>query len=1054
MVASSGWAQDSGNPPKRVLLLYSFDNNEEGVFTSFDHALRSQLRAGARDRVEFYTKYMDFAQFSTHAHAVALAQLLKLEFSKQKPDLIVASSYWALQFLLGEGKDLFPGTPVVVLFNARRLDEVKLCITKGTAGPGITGVASTDEPARTLDLALRLQPDTQRVVVIGGSSPLDQYWTDRLKHDFSSYRQTVEVTYLTGLTMNEILRRVAQLPPHTVILSTLFLEDARGQSFLQEEALDLITRAADVPVYGIYLSYIGHGVVGGRMTNPENLGRSVADLADRVLNGENAASIPIVVDNSSQDTVDWHQLQRWHISEKRLPPSTVELFREPSAWERYRFAIMAVIWLCTLEAALILTLIFNIGRRRRAERSLLRQKALANAVIEHLPGLFVLQDKAGKNLRWNKNAEGLLRYRPGTVPAMSNVADEHRETAQRFKDEILEQGSGHVEVDMLGQDGGPVPYYFNGVRVELEGKPYFAAKGSGHVEVDMLGQDGGPVPYYFNGVRVELEGKPYFAAIGIDLTESRRAEEAVRRSEAQLRSLVEHAPYGIGTVSVQQDRFLHANPALVKLLRYQSEAEVLALSVSRDLYPQGDAGFRAQPTRADFFSGVEFTWRSKDGKPVTVRASGHRSSRPGSEGDTIEIIAEDVTARRMLEEQLHQAQKMEALGQLAGSVAHDFNNLLSVIIGYSELLSANLGSEGPAGVRLEAIKKAGQRAASLTSQLLAFSRRQVLQPRVLSLNSLVTETQRMLQRLIGEDIEQKVLLDPVLAKTKADPGQIVQVIMNLAVNARDAMPKGGKLTIKTANTSFKDAVSFSGVAVPPGEYVTLSVSDTGTGMDEETRNRLFEPFFTTKAAGKGTGLGLATVYGVVKQSGGYIFADSELGKGTTFRIYLPRVDLPLRTPSSQAAQGLPPDLPPGSETFLVVEDEPAFRDLLCEQLRSRGYQVLVASNGVEALQVAEQHKGPIRVLITDVIMPEMSGPDLAKNLTKLRGETDVLYMSGYTDDKLSNILETEPELTLIQKPFSIDDLVQKIQEILCRKGRHSHRGDPSLDLDLRNAPDL
>ena len=406
----------------------------------------------------------------------------------------------------------------------------------------------------------------------------------------------------------------------------------------------------------------------------------------------------------------------------------------------------------------------------------------------------------------------------------------------------------------------------------------------------------------------------------------------------------------------------------------------------------------------------------------------------------------------MLEEQLHQAQKMEALGQLAGSVAHDFNNLLSVIIGYSELLSANLGSEGPAGVRLETIKKAGQRAASLTSQLLAFSRRQALQPRVLNLNSLVTETQRMLQRLIGEDIEQKVLLDPVLSKTKADPGQIVQVIMNLAVNARDAMPRGGKLTIKTANTSFKDGVSFSGVAVPPGEYVLLSVSDTGTGMDEETRNRLFEPFFTTKAAGKGTGLGLATVYGVVKQSGGYVFADSEPGKGTTFKIYLPRVDLPLQAPSSQATQGLPPEFPPGSETFLVVEDEPAFRDLLCEQVRSMGYQVLVASNGVEALQIAEQHKGPIRMLITDVIMPQMSGPDLAKNLTKLRGDTDVLYMSGYTDDKLSNILETDPELTLIQKPFHIDDLVRKIQEILCRNDRHERAS--SVDLDLRKAPDL
>jgi two-component system cell cycle sensor histidine kinase/response regulator CckA len=395
---------------------------------------------------------------------------------------------------------------------------------------------------------------------------------------------------------------------------------------------------------------------------------------------------------------------------------------------------------------------------------------------------------------------------------------------------------------------------------------------------------------------------------------------------------------------------------------------------------------------------------------------------------------------------------MEALGQLAGSVAHDFNNLLSVIIGYSELLSANLGSEGAAGVRLQTIKKAGQRAASLTSQLLAFSRRQVLQPRVVNLNSLVTETERMLQRLMGEDIEQKVLLDPTLARTKADPGQIVQVIMNLAVNARDAMPKGGKLTIGTANISFKGSVIFSGVTVPAGEYVMLSVSDTGIGMDEETRNRVFEPFFTTKPAGKGTGLGLATVYGIVKQSGGYVFAESELGKGITFRIYLPRVDLPLQTPSSHAAHGVPPGLTSRSETFLVVEDEPAFRDLLCEQLRSRGYQVLVASNGVEALQIAEQYRGPIRMLITDVIMPQMSGPDLAKTLTKLRGDTDVLYMSGYTDDKLSTILETDPELTLLQKPFHLDELVRKIQEILRRKEEHGVAS--SLDRDARKAPDF
>jgi len=922
-------------------------------------------------------------------------KLLQLEFSEHKPDLIVPVSYAAMQFLLGEGKELFPGTPVVALFNARRLDELRQHIAKETGGRHITGVASTDEPVRTLELALRLQPDTKEVAVVVGDSPVDQYWTDQVKHDLAPYRQTVEVTYLSNLTMNQLLKRVAELPPHTVILDIYFFKDASGQFFLQEEALDLIARAADVPVYATYVSYLGHGVVGGRMTDPENAGRRIGRMAARVLGGEDAASIPFGFDNSARDTVDWRQLQRWHISEKRLPPATVELFREPSVWERYRYLILAVISFCILEMILILALLLNMQRRKHAEKALRQEKALADAVIESLPGVFFLQDRAGRNLRWNQNAERLSRYGPGNASRLGNVADKYKEAAQRAMDEVFERGSVHLEADMMVQ--------------------------------------GGTAPYYFTGVRVELEGKPYVAAVGIDLTESKTAEEAVRRSEAELRSFVENAPYGIGTISVQQDQFLHANPALVRLLGYGSEAEVLALTVSRDLYSDGGAsGFRPQPTRADFFSAVEFTWKRRDGKPVVVQASGRRLSNPEHGGEVLEIIAEDVTARRLLEEQLRHAQKMEALGQLAGSIAHDFNNLLGVIIGYSELLSANLGHDGETCARLEIIKKAGVRAASLTSQLLAFSRRQVLEPRVLNLNSVVTETQKMLQRLMGEDIEQKIVLDPALGKTKSDPGQLVQVIMNLAVNARDAMPTGGQLTIQTANVSFEEPANFYGVAVPPGQYVMLSVSDTGTGMDAETRTRIFEPFFTTKEAGRGTGLGLATVYGIVKQSGGYVFADSEPRKGTMFRVYLPRVQQSVEDAS-------PPHetiktLPPGSVTLLVAEDERAFRDLLREGLQARGYQVLVASNGVEALQVAEQHNGPIRLLITDVIMPQMSGPELAKSLTKARHNTDVLYMSGYADDKLNAIANSDGELTLIQKPFYIDDLVRKIQEILQRDG--------------------
>jgi two-component system cell cycle sensor histidine kinase/response regulator CckA len=982
-------AQSAQSTTKRVLILYSFDN-EEGIYTGFDHVLRSQIRLRVRDRVEFYTEYLDLVRFPAHAHARDLARLLKLKYADQKPDLIVPVSYSAIEFLMGEGKGLFPGTPMAALFNVRRLENLKRQIAAAGA-PKITGVASTDEPARTLDLALRLQPDTERVAVVVGSSELEHYWLDQLKEDFEPYRSKVQITYLTGQPITELLNQIAELPPHTIVFSTFFFQDATGQHFLSEEVLDLITRESHVPVYAIYSSYIGHGVVGGHMTNPEVPGRTLADRAAAILNGEKA-NIPFVVDDSARDTVDWRQLVRWGISESRVPPSTVELFREPSPWERYRLVIVASVALFALETFLVFVLVANVQRRRRAEKALRREKALADTVIEGLPGFFLLQDRTGKNIRWNRNAEAMARYKLGDAVLPANIADHDKQAVLKAREEVFTHGSSHVEADFLTAGGATVPFYFT-------------------------------------GLKVELEGEPYLAAIGIDLSARRQAEEGLRRSEVQLSALVKNAPYGIGTINIRQDRFLHANPALVKLLGYKSEAEVLELEVSRDLYFDGNSsGFRAQPTRADFFNGIEFTWRRKDGKAVNVRASGRRIPYTQEQEERIEIIAEDVTARRQLEEQLRHAQKMEALGQLAGSVSHDFNNLLGVIIGYSDLLSADPSVNGSIRENLQTIKKAGERAASLTGQLLAFSRRQILQPTVVNLNALVLETQKMLERLMGEDVEQKIVLDPSLWKTKVDSGQMVQVIMNLAINSRHAMAKGGILTIKTENVTFDEATTFSGVDVASGKYVLLSVIDTGAGMDKSTLARIFEPFFTTKEAGKGTGLGLATVYGIVKQSGGYIFADSELGKGTTFRVYLPQSEpAPEIRPTGVIA-----DSPRGSETLLVVEDEPAFRDLLRDSLQSRGYRVLVATDGVNALEIAEGCIDPIRLLITDVIMPQMSGPELAKALRQTRNTLDVLYMSGYTDDQLSD-LSSSGELSLIQKPFYVDELVRRVQDILARR---------------------
>lgn len=416
------------------------------------------------------------------------------------------------------------------------------------------------------------------------------------------------------------------------------------------------------------------------------------------------------------------------------------------------------------------------------------------------------------------------------------------------------------------------------------------------------------------------------------------------------------------------------------------------------------------------------------------------ANRPGgyseSEQEKLEILMQaagvlyDSYRRRQreseLEEQLCQAQKMEAIGRLAGGIAHDFNNLLLVITGFSELLLNQYRHDDQLCRKINYIKQAGDSAAALTEQLLAFSRKQVLVPKVLDLNAIVVGMSAMLQRLLGEDIELATVLDPALGSVKADPSQLEQVLMNLAANARDAMPDGGRLTIGTANVEITGACPH-GELLPPGRYAELTVNDTGVGMDAETQARIFEPFFTTKERGKGTGLGLSTVYGIVKQSGGYIFVSSEPGHGTTFKVYLPRVDETVEAvKGGQDAQGLPN----GRETVLLVEDDPTVRSLVRTRLEQLGYTVLEARHGFEALIIASQHPAPIQLLVTDVVMPQMSGRDLADRLMLSRPDIKVLYMSGYATNTIAQGGVLNPGAAFLQKPCSMEALAHKVREVL------------------------
>jgi CheY-like chemotaxis protein len=383
-----------------------------------------------------------------------------------------------------------------------------------------------------------------------------------------------------------------------------------------------------------------------------------------------------------------------------------------------------------------------------------------------------------------------------------------------------------------------------------------------------------------------------------------------------------------------------------------------------------------------------------------------------------------------VQEQFRQSQKMESIGRLAGGIAHDFNNLLTVIKGYSQLSLIELKEGDPLRGNLEEIKGATDKASDLILQLLAFSRRQILEMRVLDLNTVLRNLNKMLHRVIGEDIELVTRLADDLGRVKVDPGQIEQVIMNLTVNARDAMIEGGKLTIETANVELDGAYARRHVAVAPGRYVMLAVSDTGVGMTPEVRERIFEPFFTTKKGGEGTGLGLSTVYGIVKQSGGNIWVYSEPEKGTTFKIYLPLVNEPLEEKKERVVKEASPR---GNETILVVEDDEVVRKLAVRILREQGYRVLEASQGVDAFLICEEHKGPIHLLVTDVVMPKMSGRELAERITSIRQEVKVLYMSGYPDDTIAHHGILNEGMNYIQKPFKMNGLAQKVRGVLDKK---------------------
>lgn len=526
---------------------------------------------------------------------------------------------------------------------------------------------------------------------------------------------------------------------------------------------------------------------------------------------------------------------------------------------------------------------------------------------------------------------------------------------------------------------------------------------------------------------LNFAGRPARLVLAKDITETKLAQAALTESEERNRDLVENALDIIYTHDLTGN-YTSVNQAGEKITGY-TRAETLAMNLADSVAPEYLETARkmiAEKLAGNEITAYEVEIIAKDGHRVAVEINTRIIYEKGI-AVRVQGIARDITERKQLEDQFRQAQKMESIGVLAGGIAHDFNNLLTAINGYSELALRRMTTDDPSRGNIEEVKNAGERAAVLTGQLLAFSRKKLLQPTVHNLNPLITDIEKMLRRILRENIELRTVLDPELGNINADPGQIEQVIMNLAVNARDAMLAGGKLTIETQNIFLDEDYVSEHIAISSGPFVRIIVTDTGVGMDSKTKQSVFEPFFTTKGIGKGTGLGLSTVYGIIKQSGGDIMVYSELGHGTTFKIYLPRVDEVLD--KSRSTNFDNKNLS-GTETILLVEDDEIVRALVREVLTGNGYKVLESSSGREALSICSTYSEPIHLLLTDVIMPKMSGNELKTEVVKLLPEIKILFMSGYTDDAISDGGFLDSGTAFIEKPYTPDGLALKVREVL------------------------
>jgi PAS domain S-box-containing protein len=849
-----------------VILSYNYG------LSMYERALPTFVSLLEREGLSSANLHLDFLDLTHDSgdYRERLANLLRQKYAGRHISLVVTVGTPALDFLRRDGADLFPQAPVLDVLGT---DAAVAPIP----GRRIVSAPTTLDYAGTMKLALQLFPETAHVLVVCGASDIDKGLEREFKEVAKRWAGRLAFEYTSDMTLDEMLQRVAALPPHSIILFVNFFADAGGRSLASIEVGEQVLEAARVPTFALYAVFMELGPLGGSMVEFESEGTRAARVALDMLRGKMAITEPVTVLPSVHvATLDARQLRRWGLSDSRVPAGTAIVNGAQPSWQQFIPLVVLAIAIILIQSFWVAKLIRQQRRREAAEIALRNSQTQLTMAIEG--------SRAGL---WD------LRVRDATITINESWANLVGRTAGELSPVTVDTWNGLCHPDDL-------------------------RKSNALMEQHLVGK----TPFYECEVRLKHKAGHWVWVLG-----------------------------------------------------------------------------RGRTTERDV-------------NGTAIRVTGTHI---------------DITQRKRLEADLIQAQKMESIGRLAGGVAHDFNNLLMAIGGNADLALLDVGQEHPAHAELRNIQAATRRASSLTRQLLTFARRQVVEPKVLDVNEIVGDLTQMLQRLVGEDTGFVVHALPEPAYVRIDPGQVEQVIVNLVVNARDAMPEGGRITIRTSSVSLDAPIARQFGDVSPGGYISIAVSDTGPGMSDEVKARIFEPFFTTKEPGKGTGLGLATCFGIVRQNHGHIHFASDAGRGTTFTVYLPRVEEP-RLPAEPADTRS--GLPRGTETVLLAEDDDAVRATVEQMLRSNGYRVMSVANGQDALDTLRAKAGEIQLLVTDVIMPGMSGFKLVEEVQRSHGAVKLLCVSGYPTRAGVEQLASKPGIQFLQKPFSAADLAAKVRETL------------------------